>query len=245
LVCDRKFGVGADGLVVIGRDTEMDIFMRIFNSDGSEAEMCGNGIRCVAQYAYLRDIIKHTKISVRTLAGPRYPEIILEENRIIAVKVDMGEPILDCKQIPMKCNNGNIGVKVDAAGREFIVTAVSMGNPHCVIMVDNIEQVPVESWGSELEKHEIFPVKTNVEFVQIVNNNEIIMRVWERGAGITLACGTGACGALVGCVLNGVTSRKATVHLLGGDLFIEWDEHDNHVYMTGPAVEVFTGEIIL
>ncbi|MEN6462003.1 MAG: diaminopimelate epimerase [Syntrophomonas sp.] len=245
LVCDRKFGIGADGLVVIGKDIDMDIFMRIFNSDGSEAEMCGNGIRCVAQYAYERNMINHSKISVRTLAGPRYPEIIFAGNRIVAVRVDMGEPILDCPKIPMQCNDGNIGVKVNAAEREFVVTGVSMGNPHCVIQVDNIDQVPVELWGPKLEQHEIFPAKTNVEFVQIINRDEVIMRVWERGAGITLACGTGACATLVGCVLNGVTNRKANVHLLGGDLFIEWDKHDNHVYMTGPAVEVFTGDITL
>lgn len=245
LLCDRKFGVGADGLVVIGKDTGLDIFMRIFNADGSEAEMCGNGIRCAAQYAYVRGIINHSKISVRTLAGPRYPEIILAGNKIVAVRVDMGEPILDCAQIPMKCSDGNIGVKINAAGREFVFTGISMGNPHCVVLVDNIEQIPVELWGPELEKHEIFPAKTNVEFVQVINRDEVVMRVWERGAGITLACGTGACAALVGCVLNGVTGRKATVRLLGGDLLIEWDEQDNHVYMTGPAVEVFSGRITL
>lgn len=245
LVCDRKFGVGADGLIVIGKDNDTDIFMRIFNSDGSEAEMCGNGIRCVTDYAYKKGMIKQNKISIKTLAGTRYTHIIFEGNRIVAIKVDMGEPILDCREIPMRCSDGNLSVIVSAAGRDFVVTGVSMGNPHCVTFVNDIDQVPVELWGTELEKHDMFPAKANIEFVQVISRNEVIMRVWERGAGITLACGTGACATLVGCVLNGVTDRKATVHLLGGDLFIEWDEHDNHVYMTGPAVEVFTGELKL
>lgn len=242
-MCDRKFGIGADGLIVIGKDTNLDIFMRIYNSDGSEAEMCGNGIRCVARYAYERNMVNDTLVSVRTMAGPRYPELKLSAGKTEAVRVDMGEPVLTRDKIPMQGDGDNIGVPLTAAGRNFIITGVSMGNPHCVILVDDINQVPVDTWGPEIEKHQMFPAKTNVEFVQVLKPDEIVMRVWERGAGITLACGTGACATLVGCVLNGKVNRSAVVHLLGGDLIIEWDEQSNHVYMTGPAVQVFEGNI--
>lgn len=244
-ICDRNFGVGADGLVIIGKDNEMDIFMRIFNPDGSEPEMCGNAIRCIGRYAYERKLVNQHRLAVRTLAGPRYPEIIFKNHQIEAVRVDMGEPVLDRKSIPMQGSGDNVGVLLSAADRDFEVTGVSMGNPHGIILVEDMEQIPINIWGPELEKHELFPAKTNVEFVQVIKSDEVIMRVWERGAGITLACGTGACATLVACVLNGRTGRKATVHLLGGDLFIEWDEHDNHVYMTGPAAEVFSGTIPL
>ncbi|MGI5920282.1 MAG: diaminopimelate epimerase [Syntrophomonadaceae bacterium] len=244
-LCNRNFGIGADGVLVIGKDTEADIFMRIFNSDGSEAEMCGNGIRCAARYAFERNLIKHNKLMVRTLAGIRCPEILCAGDNIKAVKVDMGEPVLDCSLIPMKCDHGNIKVKVTAAGRDFVITGVSMGNPHCVVLVDSIDQVPVQLWGPQLENHEIFPARSNVEFVQVINRNEVVLRVWERGAGVTLACGTGACAGLVACVLNGVTEREAVVHLTGGDLLVSWNESDNHVYMTGPAEEVFSGDIAL
>jgi len=240
-MCDRHFGVGADGLVLIGKDKEMDLFMRIFNPDGSEPEMCGNAIRCVARYAYEYGLVDKTEFTVRTLAGIICPEVILVNDKIDSVRVDMGQPLLSRTDIPMLGNGENIGVEIEVADQLFNITGVSMGNPHCIIFVDDINTVPVNIWGPLLEKNQLFPAGTNVEFVQVISENEIIMRVWERGAGITLACGTGACATLVGAVLNNKSDRKATVHLLGGDLFIEWNKEDNHVYMTGPAVEVFRG----
>jgi diaminopimelate epimerase len=242
-VCDRNFGIGADGLIAIGRDQEFDVFMRIFNSDGSEPEMCGNGIRCVARYVYEHDLVDKNSISVRTLAGPIYPEVKVLNGEVVSVRVDMGEPILSRALIPMLGTGDNIKVTATTANGDFELTGVSMGNPHCVIFVTDIDKTAVSVWGPELEKHQLFPAKTNVEFVQVISNDEMIMRVWERGAGITLACGTGACATLVAAVLNGYTDRVATIHLLGGDLLIEWKEQDNHVYMTGPATEVFSGRI--
>ncbi|MBC7075536.1 MAG: diaminopimelate epimerase [Syntrophomonadaceae bacterium] len=240
-LCNRNFGIGADGLVLTGRDAETDLFMRIFNPDGSEPEMCGNAIRCVARYAYEYNLVGKSRISVRTLTGTIYLEIMIGNGEFEAVKVDMGEPVLSRAAIPMDGVGENVGVTVEAAGRQFTVTGVSMGNPHCVIFVDDIESVPVSSWGPELEKNEMFPKKTNVEFVQVISKNEMILKVWERGAGATLACGTGACASLVAAVLNEKSDCRATVHLPGGDLLIEWDMVNNHVYMTGPAEKVFEG----
>ena len=245
IICDRNFGIGADGLIVTGKDPEMDLFMRIFNSDGSEPEMCGNGIRCVARYAYDHQLVKSSSMSVRTLAGLIYPTVKLSDNQVAAVTVDMGEPILKRELIPMTGSGATVRIKAAAAFGEVEFTAVSMGNPHCIIFVPDVAQVPVGLWGPEIETHPLFPARTNVEFVQVVSRSDLIMRVWERGAGITLACGTGACAALVAAVLNDNADRAAVVHLLGGDLLIEWKAEDNHVYMTGPAVEVFTGHIQL
>jgi diaminopimelate epimerase len=245
MICDRNFGIGADGLIVTGKDSEMDLFMRIFNSDGSEPEMCGNGIRCVGRYAYDHQLVKSSSMSVRTLAGPIYPTVKLSDNQVAAVTVDMGEPILKRENIPMTGSGATVRIKAAAAFGEVEFTAVSMGNPHCIIFVPDVAQVPVGLWGPDMETHPLFPAKTNVEFVQVVSRDDMIMRVWERGAGITLACGTGACATLVAAVLNDYADRAAVVHLLGGDLHIEWNAADNHVYMTGPAVEVFTGHIQL
>jgi len=243
-LCHRNFGVGADGLIITGPDTEMDIFMRIFNPDGSEPEMCGNGIRCVARYAHDHGLVKTNRIRVRTMAGPRYPELIINNRQVEAIKVDMGEPEFKRENIPVKGEGSNIGIRLQVDSKELVATTVSMGNPHCIIFVDEVDKTPVSTWGPLLEVHEMFPARTNVEFVQVINNEEIIMSVWERGTGLTLACGTGACASLVASVLNNKTGREATVHLPGGDLFIEWSQTDNHVYMTGPAVEVFTGRLI-
>lgn len=243
LLCHRNFGIGADGLIITGPDPELDIFMRIFNPDGSEPEMCGNGIRCVARYAYDHGLIKTNHIRVKTLAGPRFPELIINNQQVEAIKVDMGEPELKRENIPVRGEGSNIGIRLQVDNKEFVATAVSMGNPHCIILVDEMDKTLVGTWGPLLEVHEMFPARTNVEFVQVINNEEIIMSVWERGTGLTLACGTGACASLVASVLNNKTCRKATVHLSGGDLLIEWSQTDNHVYMTGPAVEVFTGTV--
>lgn len=241
--CDRHFGIGADGLLVIGPDPELDMFMRIFNSDGSEAEMCGNGIRCVAVYARRCGLADKDCLAVRTLAGPRFPEIFPENGQLNKVRVDMGEPVLQRQFIPMQGEGSNVGVELEAGGESFLATAVSMGNPHCIVLVEDATTVPLEKWGPLLEKHQLFPAATNVEFVQVLNTGELLVKVWERGAGITQACGTGACASLVAAHLNGRVDRQAVVHLPGGDLHIEWRQNDNRVYMTGPAVEVFKGEI--
>ena len=244
-LCDRHTGIGADGLVAVGHDDKMDIFMRIFNSDGSEPEMCGNGIRCVARYAYEKGWIEGENISVRTLAGARYPQVELIDGRVASVCVDMGQPVLERQLIPMQGEGSIVKVPLTTSQGEFEITAVSMGNPHCITFVNDINSVPIAAWGSEIENHAMFPAKTNVEFVQVLSRNELIMRVWERGAGITLACGTGACATLVAAVLNDLSDHKAIVHLLGGDLLIEWNDEDNRVYMTGPAQNVFSGTIDL
>jgi len=242
-VCDRHFGVGADGLIITGPDTECDVFMRIFNSDGSEPEMCGNGIRCVAKYVWERGLVDKPSFSVRTLAGPILPEVIIENGKVARVKVDMGEPILSPRQIPVDLDGERaLGCKLEAAGKEFIITAVSMGNPHAVVFVDDLNQVPLAEWGPALENHPLFPRRTNVEFVQVQNPQEMRMKVWERGAGETLACGTGACATLVAGALTGQTGRQALIHLPGGDLFIEWSDSTNRVFMTGGATEVFEGQ---
>ncbi len=241
-ICNRYFGVGADGLVLIGPGEEADLAMQIINSDGSEAEMCGNAIRCVAKYAYERGLVRKTKMAVETGAGIKLPELIINNGAVTAVRVDMGEPYLEREQIPMTGLPGQVVNEPLVAGDDvFNITTVSMGNPHCVIFVPDIDAVPLENWGLRLETHPVFPRKTNVEFVQILNDNEVRMRVWERGAGPTLACGTGACATAVAAVLNGHTGRTVRVHLYNGALDIEWSA-DNHIYMTGSAEQVFTGD---
>ncbi len=245
-LCDRHFGIGGDGLVIVGKDRELDVFMRIFNPDGSEPEMCGNAIRCVSKFVWERGLVSTTRISVNTLAGPRYPEVILKNGEVEKVRVDMGEPILERSLIPMLGSPGKVvGEELDTTAGRFRITAVSMGNPHCVVFVDEFSSVPVSEWGPVLENHPVFPSRTNVEFAKIVDENTVSMQVWERGAGETLACGTGACATLVASYLNDLTGRRATVRLKGGELIIEWDPDNNHVYMTGEAKEVFTGEVDL
>ncbi len=240
-VCHRQLGIGADGLVILLPGKNADVRMRIFNSDGSEAQMCGNAIRCVAKYLYERRLVPKEVIRVEALAGIMQPQVILEDGRVAGVRVDMGEPRLERSQIPMVGPPGwVIGEPLLAGDRVFNVTAVSMGNPHCVIFVPDVEQVPLAEAGPLIEHHPAFPERTNVEFVQVFNPEEIKMRVWERGAGPTLACGTGACAAAVAGALNGLTERAVKVHLPLGALQIEW-AGDNHLYMTGPAEEVFTG----
>ena len=244
-LCDRHFGVGADGLILILPSETADIRMRIFNSDGSEPEMCGNGIRCFARYVYENNIVRETTIRIETLAGIIVPELILEGERVRSVKVDMGEPQLERALIPMQGPPGKVvDEPVSVDGTTYNVTCVSMGNPHCVIFVPDAGKVPITDIGPRLETHPLFPRKTNVEFIQILSKNEVDMRVWERGVGETLACGTGACAAGVACILNNLTAKKITVHLVCGDLVIEWADN-NHVYMTGPAEHVFRGEVQL
>lgn len=238
--CDRHLGIGADGILVTGPESTKDIFMRIFNPDGSEAEMCGNGIRCIALYARKAGLVKKDCFAVKTLSGTRFVEVAGDK----AVKVDMGYPILKRAAIPVEGEGSNLDIVVNLPEMNFTVTAVSMGNPHAIILVDDASKVPLQRWGPSLGKNPLFPAGTNVEFVQILGKNEIMVRVWERGAGITLACGTGACASVVACHLQGKTGREVLVHLPGGDLFIEWNHYDDHVYMTGPAQEVFRGTIL-
>lgn len=241
-VCNRHFGIGADGLVLLKPSARADLTMQIYNSDGSEAEMCGNAIRCVAKYAYQRGLVQKDVIEVETAAGIMVPELVLENNEVQAVRVDMGPPRLEREQIPMQGPPGRAINELLAVGDDaFRITAVSMGNPHCIIFVPDVDQVPLTTLGPLIENHAAFPRKTNVEFVQVLNKQEVRMRVWERGAGPTLACGTGACATVVAAALNGYTDKKARVHLAAGVLDIEWADND-HVYMTGPATEVFSGD---
>ncbi|WP_341282348.1 diaminopimelate epimerase [Paenibacillus sp. FSL H8-0537] len=244
-LCNRFFGIGADGLVYILPSENADFRMRIINSDGSEAEQCGNAIRCVAKYVYDNGLTDKELISIETLgAGAQAVQLRVEGGKVQTVRVDMGEPILNGLAVPTTVDQEQVvehPIEVD--GREFRFTAVSMGNPHCVIYVDDAANFDLAAWGPKLETHPMFPRKINVEFVTVNSREHTEMRVWERGAGPTLACGTGACATVVASVLNGYTDRTATVTLKGGDLLIEWNEADNHVYMTGPAAEVFRGSL--
>ncbi|NEW05453.1 diaminopimelate epimerase [Paenibacillus sp. SYP-B3998] len=242
-LCNRFFGIGADGLVYILPSDNADFNMRIINSDGSEAEQCGNAIRCVSKYVYDQGLIDKEEITVETLgAGVQKVQLDVENGKVVKVRVDMGQPILNGLAVPTIVDQPQvINYPIEVDGQEFYFTAVSMGNPHCVIYVKDAVNFDLATWGPKLEAHPMFPSKINVEFVTVTNRQHTDMRVWERGAGPTLACGTGACATLVASVLNGLTDRQATVSLKGGDLFIEWDEADNHVYMTGPAEEVFKG----
>lgn len=246
-LCNRFFGIGADGLVYILPSAKADYMMRIINSDGSEAEQCGNAIRCAAKYVYDRGMVdkNRTELTIETIgAGAQLVQLFTENGKVSQVRVDMGEPVLEGLKVPTTVDaNPVLNHAVSVDGREFRFTAVSMGNPHCVIFVDDAVNFDLAAWGPKLETHPIFPRKTNVEFVTVRDRDFADMRVWERGAGPTLACGTGACATLVASVLNGYTGRKATVSLKGGDLLIEWSEADNRVYMTGPAAEVFEGTV--
>jgi len=236
-LCDRRFGIGADQLLLIRSTDRADFRMQIFNADGSEVEMCGNGIRCFAKYLRDHGLSSKEVIHVETLAGIIRPSLQGDE-----ISVDMGEPVLSGPEIPVNMEGQIIGKKLSVDNSEFVMTCVSMGNPHCVIKVQDVETFPVEKIGPGIETHALFPNRTNVEFIQILNDHEIRMRVWERGAGETLSCGTGACASTVASVLNQWTGKNVLVHLKGGDLKVQWNEA-NRVILTGPAQEVFSGEI--
>lgn len=246
-MCDRHFGIGADGVIfVFSGKEDTDYTMRIFNSDGSEPEMCGNGIRCMAMFItdLESQVVVDKTYRISTLAGVISPTI-KEDGK---VKVDMGEPFLRAREIPTTLPEKEgkvINQSLSVQGKEYLVSCVSMGNPHCLVFVDNVASIDLNAIGSDFETHAVFPQKTNTEFIEVVNHNYLKMRVWERGAGITLACGTGACATVVAGVLNNQCDRITTVELPGGCLDIEWNQNDNHVYMTGPATKVFTGEFIL
>jgi diaminopimelate epimerase len=244
-LCDRRFGVGADGIILALPSASCDIGFRIFNSDGSEAEMCGNGMRCFAAFVNARGILSKPRFRVETKAGTIVPEVIEEmKDGVTQVCVDMGEPVLTPRNIPFDVDGERaVSVPLAADGREYAVTAVSMGNPHAIIVVDRLTGDEPALYGPAIETHPLFPAKTNVEFVEIVSPSEVTMRVWERGAGETLACGTGACATAVATHLLGLTGREVTVGLRGGSLSIVWNESDNHILKTGPATVVFEGRV--
>ena len=246
-LCDRHFGVGADGLIVVLNSTTHDIKYRIFNPDGSEPQMCGNGMRCFAKFVYENKIVQKEEFTVETLAGTIIPKVNVNEKGIVeTVRVDMGQPVLEAKKVPFISNNEiAVSEEIEIDGVKLNVTAVSMGNPHAVFFVDKATDYLVRNIGSQIEIFERFPEKTNVEFIEVLSKNEMNMRVWERGAGETLACGTGACASLVAAVLNNKTDNSALIHLMGGDLTIEWNRESNHVFKTGPAKLVFNGVLTL
>ncbi len=244
---DRKFGVGGDGVILVMPGQRAPFKMRMFNPDGSEAEMCGNGIRCFAKFVYDRGLTpRQATVAVETGAGLLHVTVTPgPDGKAEMVRVDMGEPVLVPADVPTTLGEGAapvVNVPLNLGDITVYVTTVSMGNPHAVTFVDDVKSYPIETIGPLVEKHPAFPRRINTEFIQVVSEREINFRVWERGAAETLACGTGASASVVACVLNGKTGRHVRVHLPGGDLDIEWSEADNHVYMTGPAAEVFAGE---
>ena len=245
-VSDRHFGIGSDGLILICPSDKADFEMRMYNADGSRGEMCGNGIRCVGKYVYDYGLTDKTSLSVETLGGIKHLFLEVEDGKVSLVKVDMGPAILEPEKIPVTAEGSRvIDEPLQVDGKTFRMTCVSMGNPHAVIYVDDVQGMDLEKTGPSFENHERFPNRINTEFAHVLDRNTVEMRVWERGSGETLACGTGACAVAVASILNGYTEDQVTVRLLGGDLKIEWDREANKVYMTGPAEVVFDGEIRL
>ena len=245
-VSDRHFGIGSDGLILIKPSEVADFRMDMYNADGSQAEMCGNGIRCVAKYVYDYGLTDQTEISVETLAGIKYLKLQIMDGKVVRITVNMGQPELVPDKIPVQADGDRVvDEPIVVNGVTYKMTCVSMGNPHCIVFIDDTANFPLEEIGPMFENHERFPKRVNTEFIQILNRNEVNMRVWERGSGETLACGTGACASAVACVLNGLTEDEITLHLLGGDLSVRWDREENVVYMTGPAKVVFDGEIVM
>lgn len=241
--CDRHFGIGADGFVLVLPSRSANFRMRMINPDGTEAEMCGNATRAFGKYVFDRKMHTDPVLTLETLGGLKTIKLNSAGGKVISARVDMGEPGLLRSEIPMKGDNTRVvGEPLKVAGKKMEITCVSMGNPHCVTFVDSVDTFPVETVGPQIENHPSFPQRTNVEFVEIIDKNQTRQRTWERGAGETLACGTGSCASVVAAVLTERTDRKVTVHLRGGDLLIEW-MGNNHVYMTGPAAEVFEGEV--
>ena len=244
IVSDRHFGIGSDGLIVINPSEKADFKMRMYNADGSEGKMCGNGIRCVAKYVYDNKMTDKTTITVETLSGIKTLELNVKNDKVETVKVNMGTPILLPKDVPVVSDKDKVvdePIVID--DKEYRITCVSMGNPHAITFIENTDDLEIETIGPKFENNPIFPDRVNTEFIQVLDRNTVKMRVWERGSGETFACGTGACATVVACVLNGLTDDKVTVKLLGGDLFIEYNREENTVYMTGPAKVSFTGKI--
>ena len=243
-VSDRHFGIGSDGMILICPSEVADFRMEMYNADGSEGKMCGNGVRCIAKYVYDHGLTDKKNISIETKGGIKYLELMVEDGKVAFVKVNMGAPILAPDEIPVRLGKEScISEPIKVDGKDYRITAVSMGNPHAVVFVEDTKHFPIEQVGPEFETHEAFPDRVNTEFVQVLNRKEVNMRVWERGSGETLACGTGTCATVVACVLAGKTEREITVHLLGGDLLLNYDEKEGVVWMTGPAAEICHGEI--
>lgn len=246
IVSDRHFGIGSDGLILIKPSEVADFQMDMYNADGSQGAMCGNGIRCVAKYVYDYGLTDKTQISIETKSGIKYLDLTVENGKVALVKVDMGAPDLAAANIPIVSENETvIDEVIEVEGKEYRITGVSMGNPHGIVFMDDVDNLEIEKIGPKFEHHVRFPDRINTEFVKLIDRNTVQMRVWERGSGETLACGTGACAVAVACALNGHTEDEVTVKLLGGDLKIQWDREKNRVFMTGPATVVFDGEITL
>lgn len=242
-VSDRHFGIGSDGAIFINRSKEADFEMEMYNADGTRGEMCGNGIRCVAKFVYDKGLTDKKKISVVSFGKVKYLDLNVEKGKVKSVKVNMGAPVLRAADVPVKSvMEQSVDEPIIAGGKEYRMTCVSMGNPHTVVFVKNLADLDIAAVGPLFENHEVFPNRTNTEFVEIVDRNRVNMRVWERGSGETLACGTGCCATVVACVLNGLTEEKVTVGVLGGEIEIFWDRKEDLVYMTGPAATVFEGE---
>lgn len=246
-VSDRHFGIGSDGLILIKPSKVADFEMAMYNADGSRGEMCGNGIRCVAKYVYDYHLTQKTELSIETLAGIKYLKLTVENGKVTMVQVDMGAPVLKAEDIPvLQEKSPVVAVPLQVAGADYKMTCVSMGNPHCVIFTqEDVQNLDLEKIGPDFEHHKLFPKRINTEFVNVLDKATLRMRVWERGSGETLACGTGACATAVASILNGLTNEEVTIKLLGGDLHIKWDRDADRVFMTGPARVVFDGEIQL
>ena len=245
---DRHFGIGGDGVIFINPSDVADFEMEMYNLDGSRAEMCGNGIRCVAKFVYDKKLTDKTSISICSFGKIKYLDLCVRDGKVSTVKVNMGSPVLEAEEIPVIFDSGSadravIDEKIEVDGREYKMTCVSMGNPHAVVFMDEVSTLPLNQIGPGFENHVRFPKRVNTEFVKVIDRDNVEMRVWERGTGETLACGTGACATAVACILNGLTNEKVTVKLTGGSLDIRWDRKENLVYMTGPATTVFEGEI--
>lgn len=241
---DRHFGIGGDGVIFINPSEEADFEMEMYNMDGSRAEMCGNGIRCVAKFVYDEGLTDQTSISIISCGKIKYLDMFLEDGKVSTVRVNMGTPILKAEDIPVIADGDEvIGERIEVEERIYKMTCVSMGNPHAVIFMDDVSALPLDKIGPLFENHVRFPKRINTEFVKVLDDEHVEMRVWERGTGETLACGTGACAVTVACILNGLTKEQVTVKLLGGNLQIQWDRKENVVYMIGPAATVFKGEI--
>lgn len=243
LVSDRHFGIGSDGLILIKPSDRADFYMDMYNADGSSGKMCGNGIRCVGKYVYDNGLTDKTEISVETLSGIKYLRLNVSDGKVRSVRVDMGAPVFEPQSVPVSLEGDCVKDRpMDINGREYRITCVSMGNPHCVTYIDDVDGLKIEETGPLFENNAVFPDRINTEFVRVIDRNTIKMRVWERGSGETLACGTGACAAAVASMLNGYCGDIVTVKLRGGDLKISWDKKENTVYMEGPAEVSFTGE---
>jgi len=243
---NRHFGIGGDGVIFVNPSEIADFEMEMYNADGSRSEMCGNGIRCVGKYVYDNGLTDKTEVTIESFGKIKYLELFIEEEKVTTVRVNMGAPELEAMEIPVKSNNKRvIDEEITVNGVNYRMTCVSMGNPHAVIFMEDVKNLNIEAIGPFFENHERFPRRTNTEFVKVIDRKNVEMRVWERGAGETLACGTGSCATVVACILNGLTEDKVTVNLLGGTLLIEWNREINRIFMTGPATTVFLGEVEL